>query len=168
MGAFAIDYGDLNAVAGDADYVFVGKVESEDGTEYRDYVTIETELGGTKEIGDPYTKYTISVMENIKGDLMMEKAIPIVKYGGVSEDGKTCYLFDGDELPVAGNTYIFFAYAQDDGSLLISGPVSNVQVNNEDAVRARGNAITYEDVKDACQNQIDSGRERAVSIYEAR
>lgn len=105
-------------------------------------------FGGTKEIGDPYTKYAVSVTENMKGNLMTEKAIPIVKYGGVSEDGKTCYLFDGDELPVAGNTYIFFAYAQDDGSLLISGPVSNVQVDNEDAVRARGNTITYEDVKD--------------------
>ncbi|MCI8712760.1 MAG: hypothetical protein HFH23_10885 [Ruminococcus sp.] len=125
-------------------------------------------FGGTKEIGDPYTKYAVSVTENMKGNLMTEKAIPIVKYGGVSEDGKTCYLFDGDELPVAGNTYIFFAYAQDDGSLLISGPVSNVQVDNEDAVRARGNTITYEDVKDACQNQIDSGRERSASIYEAR
>ncbi len=56
MGAFVIDYEDLNAVAGDADHVFVGKVESEDGTEYRDYVTVETGLGGTKEIGNPYTK----------------------------------------------------------------------------------------------------------------
>lgn len=31
-GTFSIDYSDLNAVVGDADYVFVGTVASEEGT----------------------------------------------------------------------------------------------------------------------------------------
>ena len=42
-GTFSIDYSDLNAVVGDADYVFVGTVASEEGTVYKDAVTVETE-----------------------------------------------------------------------------------------------------------------------------
>ncbi len=168
-GSFVIDYNNLSAVVGDADYVFVGEVVSEDGTEYRDYVTVETETGGSKVVGDPYTKYTIIVTENIKGNLITEEAFPIMKYGGVSEDGRACYLFEGDELPVVGGTYIFFAYAQEDGSLLISGPVSNVPMENDEGVaRMNNDAITYEEVVNAYQNQIDSGRKRAVSTYEEK
>lgn len=111
-GCFVIDYNNLSAVVGDADYVFVGEVVSEDGTEYKDYVTVETET---------------------------EEAFPIMKYGGVSEDGRACYLFEGDELPAVGGTYIFFAYAQEDGSLLINGPVSNVPMENDEGVARMNN-----------------------------
>ena len=44
-GTFSIDYSDLNAVVGDADYVFVGTVASEEGTVYKDAVTVETDDG---------------------------------------------------------------------------------------------------------------------------
>ena len=60
-GTFSIDYSDLNAVVGDADYVFVGTVASEEGTVYKDAVTVETDDGKTREVSGPYTNYTVNV-----------------------------------------------------------------------------------------------------------
>ena len=69
-GTFSIDYSDLNAVVGDADYVFVGTVASEEGTVYKDAVTVETDDGKTREVSGPYTNYTVNVTKNIKGNLV--------------------------------------------------------------------------------------------------
>ena len=108
-GTFSIDYSDLNAVVGDADYVFVGTVASEEGTVYKDAVTVETDDGKTREVSGPYTNYTVNVTKNIKGNLVTDTAIPIQKSGGLSEDGSQYFVYEGDELPVVGNEYIFFA-----------------------------------------------------------
>ena len=78
-GTFSIDYSDLNAVVGDADYVFVGTVASEEGTVYKDAVTVETDDGKTREVSGPYTNYTVNVTKNIKGNLVTDTAIPIQK-----------------------------------------------------------------------------------------
>ena len=69
-GTFSIDYSDLNAVVGDADYVFVGTVASEEGTVYKDAVTVETDDGKTREVSGPYTNYTVNVTKNIKCNLV--------------------------------------------------------------------------------------------------
>ena len=173
-GDFAINYNDLNQVVGSADYVFVGTVESDEGTVYKNYVTMETENGGTKEVGTPYSNYMVTVIENIKGNLITEKPVPVQKSGGLSEDGTTIYLYEGDELPMVGATYIFFAYAQQDGSLLISGPVSNIDldVNNDENTEA--NAIDsykkltdYHEILEAYENQVEEERIRFKSSYEA-
>ena len=115
-GTFSIDYSDLNAVVGDADYVFVGTVASEEGTVYKNAVTVETDDGKTREVSSPYTNYNVNVTKNIKGNLVTDTAIPIQKSGGLSEDGSQYFVYEGDELPVVGNEYIFFAYAQPAGA----------------------------------------------------
>ena len=170
-GSFAINYNDLNQVVGSADYVFVGTVESDEGTVYKDYVTMETENGGTKEVGTPYSNYMVTVIENIKGNLITEKPIPVQKSGGLSKDGTTIYLYEGDELPVVGGTYIFFAYAQQDGSLLISGPISNVDLNTK-SIAAEGadsykKLTDYHEILEAYENQVEDERIRFKSSYEA-
>ena len=158
-GTFSIDYSDLNAVVGDADYVFVGTVAREEGTVYKDAVTVETDDGKTREVSGPYTNYTVNVTKNINGNLVTDTAIPIQKSGGLSED----------ELPVVGNEYIFFAYAQPDGSLLISGPVSNMSVSdNTSDIAPFSDSTEYSDIVDAYNNQVDSGRTRFTSSYEAK
>ena len=158
-GTFSIDYSDLNAVVGDADYVFVGTVASEEGTVYKDAVTVETDDGKTREVSGPYTNYTVNVTKNI----------PIQKSGGLSEDGSQYFVYEGDELPVVGNEYIFFAYAQPDGSLLISGPVSNMSVSdNTSDIAPFSDSTEYSDIVDAYNNQVDSGRTRFTSSYEAK
>ncbi len=164
---YTIDYSDMNAVVGDADYVFIGTVVSNDGTVYKDTI-ISGE--SKKEYSNPYTNYTVNVTENIKGNLITSKSIPIQKSGGLSKDGSEYIIYEGDELPIVGNSYIFFAYAQPDGTLLISGPVSNMNLNSN----PRGRSVSseqsneYAEVVEACNNQIDSGRERFKASYEVK
>lgn len=168
-GTFSIDYRDLNAVVGDADYVFVGTIVSKDGTVYKDAVTVENSDGKIREVSSPYTNYTVDVVENIKGNLITDTAIPIQKSGGFSQDGSQCFIYEGDELPIVGNTYIFFAYAQPDGSLLVSGPVSNIStsIDTNDIMSVSDTPIEYSEVIETYNNQIDSGRTRFISSYEA-
>ncbi|MED4967122.1 hypothetical protein P9759_09090 [Heyndrickxia coagulans] len=47
---------------GDADYVFLARVDEKTGTEYKNTTQIETE-DGTKEISTPYTNYKVTVLE---------------------------------------------------------------------------------------------------------
>ncbi len=128
--SFVYDTDNIREAVGICDYVFVAKVVSCDGTEYRNVITTEDEKGNPKEVGSPYTNYTIQVLENIKGELITDKPIPIVKQGGISEKQDAIYLFENDSLPSENSIYIFLAYAQEDGSLLISGPNSNVMCND--------------------------------------
>lgn len=79
-----------------------------DGTEYRNVITTEDEKGNPKEVGSPYTNYTIQVLENIKGELITDKPIPIVKQGGISEKQDAIYLFENDSLPSENSIYIFW------------------------------------------------------------
>ena len=127
------------------------------------------------EVGSPYTNYTIQVLENIKGELITDKPIPIVKQGGISEKQDAIYLFENDSLPSENSIYIFLAYAQEDGSLLISGPNSNVMCNDsnmysinsvseEKSVTEYDEFITYKDAND--NEIIPVDRERYKSIYE--
>ena len=133
------------------------------------------EKGNPKEVGSPYTNYTIQVLENIKGELITDKPIPIVKQGGISEKQDAIYLFENDSLPSENSIYIFLAYAQEDGSLLISGPNSNVMCNDsnmysinsvseEKSVTEYDEFITYKDAND--NEIIPVDRERYKSIYE--
>ena len=68
----------------------------------------QDEKGNPKEVGSPYTNYTIQVLENIKGELITDKPIPIVKQGGISEKQDAIYLFENDSLPSENSIYIFF------------------------------------------------------------
>ena len=166
-GSFSIDYNNLNEVVGDADYVFLGTIANEEGTVYKYTSIIEREDGTTYEVSSPYTNYSVNVLENIKGHLVTDTAIPIQKAGGLSKDGTEYYIYEGDFLPTVGNSYIFFAYAQPDGSLLISGPVSNISIDNvTNNISSLAISTEYENVVNAYKNQIDSGRTRFTSSYE--
>ena len=158
--SFVYDTDNIREAVGICDYVFVAKVVSCDGTEYRNVITTEDEKGNPKEVGSPYTNYTIQVLENIKGELITDKPIPIVKQGGISEKQDAIYLFENDSLPSENSIYIFLAYAQEDGSLLISGN----SVSEEKSVTEYDEFITYKDAND--NEIIPVDRERYKSIYE--
>lgn len=160
---FSIDLSDPKAVVGNADYVFVGKVDAQNDTEYKDSVQVESEDGKPEEVASPYTNYSVTVTENIKGKLAPNDTIKIQKSGGFSKDKKECYLYEGDELPEVGKTYIFVAYAQQDGSLLLSGPMSNIPVDENNYKDSKD----YKEIADAFANQIVSSRERFTSVYDA-
>lgn len=193
QGSFAIDVHDQRELIGSADYVFVGTVLQEDGYEYRYPVTKEMEGGGETTITSPFSKYTVQVIENIKGNLTRDTGIPIMKEGGLLEDGSCYELYEDDELPRQNETYIFYAYAQMDGSLMVAGPNSNIRIEKDhdpDQVEGQNmdqidifstdgvndpmilsdtyqDTLIYQEVIEAADHPADIDRERSISIYEA-
>lgn len=158
---FVYDTEDINESVGIVDYVFLGEVVSEDGTTYEDVVMMEDERGKLVEEGTPYTHYSVMVKENIKGELLKEESIEITKHGGVTQDQKSVTLFEEDCLPEIGKQYIFLAYAQADGSLLISGPNSNVLADSKKG------EVVVEEYEEAVENEeVNVDRERFTSDYE--
>lgn len=161
---------DPREAAGAADYVFAGTVIRGDRTEYRHPVPMEDENGNTVELGAPYTHYTVQVMENIKGALQKDNPINVVKSGGIEQNKKSVSLYEDDFLPEAEKTYIFLAYVQEDGSLLVSGPNSNILIPAE-ASDQIAKSQEYKTYKEAVEHQIipealkaNSGA--AISIYD--
>lgn len=163
-GSFSIDVHDINQIVGDADYVFVAKVNEEIETLYKDKVSIETDKG-TKEIGDPYTKYSITVINNIKGNLKKSTSIEILKAGGIAEDKQSIVLYEEDELLQVGKYHIIAAYAQPDGSLLVSGPNSSLVLSetSEDKIIS---TKEYNKYLAASEQQFESKRKHFKSSYE--
>lgn len=163
-GSFSIDVHDLTQIVGDADYVFVAKVLDEVETLYKDTVTIETSQG-PKEVSDPYTKYKITVVDNIKGNIKKNMEFEILKAGGISEDHKSIVLYEEDQLFQTGKYYIMAAYAQPDGSLLVSGPNSSLALN-ETSIDKIVSSEEYKEYKKALENEFKSDRKRFKSIHE--
>lgn len=163
-GSFSINVENINEIVGDADYVFVANVNSEIETIYKNPVVIETKYG-PKEVSDPYTKYSITIIDNIKGKLKKNTELEILKRGGMTQDRKSIVLYEHDQLLEVGKLYIIAAYAQPDGSLLISGPNSSIVLpvtnNNEIA-----SSSEYKKYKKAFENEIKTDRERFKSSYE--
>ncbi|MDR0812801.1 MAG: hypothetical protein LBO63_02185 [Oscillospiraceae bacterium] len=98
------------------DYVFVARVISMDGTEYR---WPSPNPDGTISYL-PYTHYTIEVLENIKGELRLGE-MRFVKGGGLLYDRDIVELGQGDFLPEPGWIFIFYANADENGVLGCGG-----------------------------------------------
>ena len=174
MGCYTIDVYSYEALAGDADYVMIGKVVEELGVKYEFPVMTENEDGTQKEVSMPYTEYSVEVIENLKGELSQEEPITITKDGGMTEDGKFCELYERDTLPVKGNEYVFYVYAQEDGRNLVSGPNSSIPLSDnrkelstisEKAMLDRESIL--EKVRNGVANQIDTGSEKGISKDDA-
>ncbi len=158
-GAFTINYNDLREVVGSADYVFVGHVISKGKTENDEVLPL------------PVTEYSIRVEENIKGQLITDEDITIFKDGGISDISGNLVLFEGDYMPETGHRYVFYAYAQPDGTLLLSGPISNVSLESSKAKAGNVN-VDYSKNKeylktlDAYENEIMDDNERLTCKYD--
>jgi hypothetical protein len=167
-GDFLVDTDEPREVVGAADYYFVARIESLDSTEYRNAVTIETQ-NGYKEVSDPYTNYTITVIHNIKGNLEQATPIQITKAGGVTQDGSSIALYENDMLPEVGYYYVISAFAQQDGSLLISGPNSLELVQNNALTRnAQPIEASYVLYQQYFDEEISVERQRFSSVYEVQ
>ena len=170
MGCYTIDVHSYEALAGNADYVMIGKVVDELGVDYKWPVMKENEDGTQTELTKPYTKYSVEVIENLKGELSQEEPIIISKDGGITKDGKFCDLYESDTLPVEGNEYVFYVYAQEDGRNLVSGPNSSIPLSDtrkelstisEEAMLVRESIL--EKVRNGVANQIETDREKRNS-----
>ncbi|WP_200908906.1 cell surface protein [Enterococcus sp. RIT-PI-f] len=156
---YNIDVENPEAVVGSGNYVFVGEVTELTGTTYEDDVPVERGDGTTEYVGDAYTQYKVSVLSNIKNELVLNKEIPIAKHGGIREDGSAYDIFENDQLPEVGKVYVFIAYTQEDGSLLVSGANSNILFDEsaENLTNKENLESTeeYQKYSDAVDHQID-------------
>lgn len=155
-------------VVGMADYVFIGYVNRKDGTEY---------MLPESDMGVPYTEYTVTVVENIKGELITDEPIQVYKDGGLARDKSCICLYEGDTLPEEGKLYLFSAMTGETGQLSCSGPNSSIPLSDEavsrrafspDAVELSDSALeTVEIYRTALENEIVYNRDRYLSIYDA-
>ncbi|MFC6315611.1 hypothetical protein ACFQHW_08560 [Lapidilactobacillus achengensis] len=171
QGDYNINVTDPKAVVGSGNYVFVGKVTELTGTTYEDKVPLERANGSVEYVGSAYTQYQVKVLTNLKNKLITNKPINLAKQGGLRED-KTAYdLFENDTLPQAGKTYLFIAYTQQDGSLLVSGPNSNVLLDDDasktDSVaKIKTTSVYQKYVRAVAQQTPDPDIEPLVSDYD--
>lgn len=166
--SFMFNVYDPREVVGMADYVFIGYVNSKDGVEY---IAPDTNAGW------PLTIYSVTVVENIKGELTTTEPIQLYKDGGLAKDKSCICLYDGDTLPVNGGLYLFSAAAGTTGTLTCSGPNSSIPLSDEavsrrafspDAVELSDSALeTVEIYRTALENEIIFNRDRYLSIYDA-
>ena len=170
MGCYTIDVHSYEALAGNADYVMIGKVVDELGVDYKWPVMKENEDGTQTELTKPYTKYSVEVIENLKGEFSQEEPITITKDGGITKDGKFCELYERDVLPVKGNEYVYYVYAQEDGRNLVVGPNSSILLSDNrkelstisEKARLDRESI-LEKVRNGVANQIETDREKRTS-----
>lgn len=154
---YTLDVDNPNEVVADADYVFVAKVKKETETIYKNKTPMEQENGSIEYIGEAYTQYKIEVISNLKNELETNKEISLEKQGGIREDGSAYDVFEDDQLPIVGEVYIFTAYKQDDGSLLVSGANStisfDVKEKNMDSEKVVAQTEEFETYEKAVENQ---------------
>lgn len=163
-GTAVIDVSNFMEKCGLADYVFVAKVEKLIDVSYRDKVTVERE-DGFKTLSTPVTEYEITVIDNIKGKLKKNKPIRIFKQGGLSEDGNSYVLFENDLLPEEGKYYIFFAGAQQDDWIGVSGSFVNIEIPTEFEKNIKASSI-YKEIVQAFNNEIKFESIRYTTSYE--
>lgn len=130
---------------GFADYVFIGKVNTEIERIFSDD-------------GSARTIYEIEVTENLKGNL--QNIIKVTYPGGYDKDG-TLILHKGDyitdeELPKIGENYIFVGIGQPNGTILLQDLYADIPYTEENK----------EKYLDYINNQENVDRERFKSIYE--
>ncbi|MBF2485041.1 cell surface protein [Listeria welshimeri] len=154
---YTLDVDNPNEVVADADYVFVARVKKETETIYKNKTPMEQENGSIEYIGEAYTQYKIEVISNLKNELETNKEISLEKQGGIREDGSAYDVFEDDQLPIVGEVYIFTAYKQDDGSLLVSGANSTIsfdeKTKNMDSEKAVAQTEEFETYEKAVENQ---------------
>lgn len=129
-GSYAFDHDDYLYYLREVDYVFVGKIEKNIGTEY-----IEEETMEEKKTGTPYTKYQVSVSKVLKGDITSGETLYVKKLGGISSDQKEYYICEEDNIPKEEKYYIFMAYAQKNGELLVAGKNSTIPANMKNTTK---------------------------------
>lgn len=159
-GDYVIDMKNPKEVVGLGDYVFVAQVNEEIKTVHRNIKEI-----GTKKIGMPYTIYTITVIDNLKGKIKKNTPIEFEKFGGVNIDNKSISLSEGDVMLEEGEYYIIVASSEPDGRLAQGGPtaVIKLDVNSKDDIKS---SQEYKDYVKYCKEEKKFERTRFKSKYE--
>ena len=147
--SMVINETDMYEYVGLVDYVFVVTVVN----------VVSNVIPNAPDISvDDLSTYGIRVDKNLKGRLA--ERIECSKHGGLTRDG-TMLLYCSDNrcdtgLPEPGGQYIFMAYAQSDGSLVLSEFFDNRPYDQS----------LLEEYTDYCSNEIPFDRERFTSVFD--
>lgn len=162
---WAYDVSDRNKVVGFHDYVFVGDVKKVVGTGYTDVEFSD----GLRMFSQPYTRYEIRVLENLKGELVTDSDIPLTKHDGAYFFGKRVSMMEGDSLPDVGECYIFICITDENGELNIGSFSSFCDIYLCKAEEYTGKEALIDIYRDVVENMDESVRygERYKSKYEA-
>lgn len=160
-GSFMVNVDNPEEIVGWGDYVFVAKVEAELRTEY---TNLRENENGTI-TGKPYTVYSITVIDNLKGKLKKNEPIEFFKHGGVNYDGKSISLLEGDQLLEVGKYYILVAAAEADGRLGQGMPHSAIELDATSKQEVVSNE-EYKNFKKYVKNEVKLERDRFTSAYE--
>ena len=159
--SYFIDVNSLSATTNHADYVFVGTISEYLDESYKNYEHMTDLNGNTVMWGEPYTNYQVSVLQNIKGNLSGN--IFIQKFGGLDQSGDFYIIPEGDIILEEGNTYIFFAYEQDDGSLIVRGKNSTLAYTQQ--IEQNVLSAYNEDVTSLQSSNLTETQHRIVGEY---
>lgn len=145
------DETNMYETVGQVDYIFIGTVD-----EVLDNVVDYN----TSNSMDAYSRYAITVEENLKGELT--KNIECYRHGGYLKDGTLLYprsdhIENTRDIPQEGKTYIFMAYGQPDGELILEEFSGDIEYADE------GLKEMY---MDYIKNEIPKEQEGFISKYD--
>lgn len=143
-----------------SDYIFIAKINSILRTEYRNHVEVEVGLGQTIIEKDPYTIYDITVIENLKGNLITDTSIEFVQYGGINEDGTSYSLLENSSLLNIGEYYLLMV-----GTL----PATHeIEVSDNNRMISLGNDISNlnNNLIDDYKNIINNNRANTTELID--
>lgn len=148
-------------------YVFVAKVNKILRTEYKNPVELKTGFLKKEIITDPYTVYSISVIKNIKGELITSEELEYRQFGGISEDGDSYTFTDGVTLLDENEYYILMADTseKDEYTLIGSKPNTRIELGNEEEFELNENEI-IEKYVEAYKNQYKYDIDNIMSKYD--
>ena len=117
----ATDISDMQSVVDSVNCIFVGVVKESD-TLIFDY--------------DGKSEFKVQVVKNIKGELPTETTV--YKYGGHFINGNEVIVKVDDEsytpMPEVGKQYLFLAFEQESGEVIIADYYGNVDYTNNEKV----------------------------------
>ena len=118
---FATDISDMQSVVDSVNCIFVGVVKESD-TLIFDY--------------DGKSEFKVQVVKNIKGELPTETTV--YKYGGRFINGNEVIVKVDDEsytpMPEVGKQYLFLAFEQENGEVIIADYYGNIDYTNNEKV----------------------------------
>lgn len=129
---YAFDTSTPEKAYGASKYVFIAKVNGILRTEYINPTEVEVGIGKTEIVYDPVTVYSISVIKNIKGNLITSESIELKQHGGISKDNKSYTFVENSSLLNTGEYYMFLTGAEENGGILeATNPERIISLGND-------------------------------------
>lgn len=142
QGSMVYDMSTQEKAIGAADNVFVGKINKIIKTTYDD-----------NDI--PSTIYEVEVLENIKGELPIDKSINLTQLGGLNKNQKSYTFYENAYFLDLESVYLILAFVPfQNGDLVIHNEYTYIKLENEPALLSTSSNNIINQYKEAYQNQI--------------